>query len=533
MKIIDSEIKRVTVYSDRAQITKVGKTETQKGETTLRFENLPEYVEAKSIQVNGAGAAVLRDIKFKEVYFEITQDEKKKKLHDETLEIQYKIREISDQINHAKKEKEFVENIVAKITGETKKTEGELNPDNWIKMVEFYRNKLSASDNEIRNNERKLIDLKNKLDKINREIIQLGTNEHKTKKVVDVTIFSEEKGSVVLSLTYIVYGPSWQPNYNLRVDSENKKVLIEYNALITQNTDEDWNNVSLTLSTAKVQIGGNIPVLAPWYVNKFRPAPPKALRSEFKKSKKRSMKKDIADSFSMMDFDEEMTPMAGKGIMPKPSAKVQEKATSSVFEIQGKSKIESNNDTHKVTITLEKLSAEFDYTSVPKANPYAYLKAKITNNSDFPMLSGQANVFFDNNFVTETYLKLVLPEEKFELSLGVDEGIKIEHKELPRFNKDEGLFNKKHKKTFEYEVKIKNAKKTEETITIKDNIPMSLDDDISVDLTNPKYKEDTDTVKLSNQGILERKTVIKPGEEIILPLKFIVEYPKDMTVTGV
>ncbi|MCD4792660.1 MAG: mucoidy inhibitor MuiA family protein [Bacteroidales bacterium] len=536
MKILDSKITKVTVFLDRAQVTRVAQTDAEKGEHVFRFEKLPESIEEKSIQVTGLGKVLLKEIKYKDVYYEEVQDEKKNKLYNETVQIQFQIQEISDQIAHAKKEKQFMENIVGKITGESQETSLELHPENWMKMVEFYRTKLDSSDNEIREANKRLTEQEAKFKKINREISKLSKNEGKTKKVVDVTIVAEDTSKIALALTYIVYGPSWQPAYNLRVSSENKKILVEYNAVITQQTEEDWNNIDLTISTAQVQVGGTIPVLSPWYVAKYVPAPP----IEFKKKGKRMLSKSAMPMEKEAIFDDfegsELLSNAAIGGKPKkmaqPKVQVEDKATSTTYSITGKSTIISNGDTHKTAIGVPVFDADFQYTIVPKLSTYAYLKAEITNKSDYVFLSGNANVFFDNSFVTETNLKNVQSEEKFYVSLGVDEGIKTEHKILPAFNKDEGIFNKKHKKTYDFETIIKNVKKTDEKIKLLQHIPVSNDDNIEVKLISPKYKEDTDALKINKQGIIEINLAIKSNEEITTGLKFTVEYPKDVDVTG-
>ena len=63
MNILESKITKVTVFNDRAQVTRVAQTDTTKGEHIFRFENLPESIEEKSIQVNGLGKVLLKEIK--------------------------------------------------------------------------------------------------------------------------------------------------------------------------------------------------------------------------------------------------------------------------------------------------------------------------------------------------------------------------------------------------------------------------------------------------------------------------------------
>ena len=123
--------------------------------------------------------------------------------------------------------------------------------------------------------------------------------------------------------------------------------------------------------------------------------------------------------------------------------------------------------------------------------------------------------------------------EKFKLPLGIDEGLKIEHKLVKRFTKDEGLFSKRIKINFEYHIIIINNKKIDCKIKIKDQVPVSQHQDIKVELSEPRIKENSPALHKNNEGIIEWNQVIKPAEKSVLELKFTVDYPKDVIVQGI
>ena len=70
---------------------------------------------------------------------------------------------------------------------------------------------------------------------------------------------------------------------------------------------------------------------------------------------------------------------------------------------------------HVATINLK---PTFEYVTVPKVAQHAFLKAKVTNSSSYAFLSGPANVFLDQSYVTETTLGSTAPLEDFSCSLG-------------------------------------------------------------------------------------------------------------------
>lgn len=130
--------------------------------------------------------------------------------------------------------------------------------------------------------------------------------------------------------------------------------------------------------------------------------------------------------------------------------------TTFTYSIPRKATIPSDGKSHKVSIGIIGLKPEFEYETVPKKNPHAYIKAKVTNTSQYSLLAGPANVFLDNNFVAKTDLKSYSPQEEFNCSLGVDPAIRIDYKPLRKFKTHSGLLSKTITTTY-VQVKTKNV----------------------------------------------------------------------------
>lgn len=539
MQILNSHITQVTVFTDRAQITRIATVTIKKGENKVAFDQLPDSIIEKSVQVNGNGNATLNDIKFKKVYYEEYPHEKVKTLHGKISELQKSQAEISDAIEIARKEKSFVENIASKLTAENSSEQASqpiLDPEKWIKMVDFYRSKNEKLSAEIRELNRKNADLQNSLNKYKNELKEIGANQSKKRNQVQVDLETDEpETEMVLELKYITYGASWYPFYDLRASSTHKKVDIAYNAMVTQTTGENWEDANVKISTAQVQVSGKIPELNPWYIDFYRPPVERSamVRRKSKMSFKESAKTSGNEKFD--DFMDAAMPKkkAEKPKMKTKQAKAETGATSVVFNIPGRNSINSDNIPHKLSIIMRELPAEFFYTTVPKISPFAYLKTEITNDTEFPFLEGETNIFLDGSFVANSNLKLVAPKQKFEASLGVDEGIKVEHKLINKFRKDKGFMSKKQNTVYEYEILITNNKTDKQKIAVIDQLPISQNNEIQVELIKPKYKEDTDQLKIDNQKKITWNYGPGTGEKIKIEFSFAVEYPQDETVTGI
>lgn len=74
-----------------------------------------------------------------------------------------------------------------------------------------------------------------------------------------------------------------------------------------------------------------------------------------------------------------------------------------------------------MAVTTIDLKPSFEYETVPKLSQHAFLKAKVKNESRYPLLAGPASVFLDQSFVTKTTIPIVSPQEEFSCSLGEGE----------------------------------------------------------------------------------------------------------------
>lgn len=532
-----SIITAVTVYTDRAQVTRRCTAELIIGENSIIFDKLPKNVDPNNIQVNGKGAAIIKDVRFKKKQYEEIADELVLKLQKERQEVQDELSIVEDNIALANGEKDFVKQIVQKLTEPSQnKKSAELEPDKWVKMVSFYRQKMAAGDKEIRDYRHKQRVLLQKADKLTRELKDFGSKKEKTKNIVEVIVQANNEGQMHLDLTYIVPGPSWYPVYDLRIDSENKNVNIAYNAIVRQNTGENWEDVSLSLSTAKPRISGSLPSLRPWRIDIYKEIDDFDAKMDFEKVRAplaktmKKAKKEMQLSAGMMkDFAEAVEELPELEIS---EANVVTGATSVLFTIDGGSTISGNNQEFKVAVMMRDFPAEFSYSSVPKLSQFAYLTAKVKNVTDFPFLAGKSNIYLDNAFVANSKLELVAPDEEFETFLGVDEAMKVEYKFIKKYETTEGLISKKTKFAFEYKIIITNKKKTEEKITLKDQLPIAQHDDIAVELIKPDYKKDTTELKINEEKEIEWSLKIAAGQKLEIPFSFSIEYPKSESLTG-
>lgn len=207
---------------------------------------------------------------------------------------------------------------------------------------------------------------------------------------------------------------------------------------------------------------------------------------------------------------------------------IKAKDISTTFKLNTNNSIPSDNSPHKVTVAVSNLPIEFSYAAVPKVLPNVFLRGKILNSNDYPLLEGEINIFVDNEFVNRTHINTIVASDTLELALGIDEGLEAEKILKNRFVESKGLFGGSTQITYEYEIRVTNNHKTEETILVYDQQPVPMNEKIIVELVSPAENEKI----LNDKNELEWKIKIKPGEKRIIPLKFYVSFPVGTNVYG-
>ncbi len=379
---------------------------------------------------------------------------------------------------------------------------------------------------------------------IDRQLQELRGGNGRSYKTVVVRLDAARAGNLQLHLAYSVPNASWTPAYDARVRSAARAVELAYFGVVRQSTGEDWENVTLTLSTARPSLGGAAPALPAWVVDVATPATNDAAKTAgFRVSGAfvDAASWTTGQTFYATDNGGHSAAATRNAPAEEPAefarASVDSGATSATFKIGSPVSLASNNTAQRVAITTLKLESALRYESTPKMREAAYLAAPAVNNSDYPLLGGPLNTFLDDSYVASGTFTRAMPGEPFDLALGVDEGIGIKRKLINRFAEDTGLSNKSRRVTYEILITVTNFKTTAEQVRFREPVPVSRNEKIVVKLLTPQERDvgtpaNIKEVIRENDGKLTWRLNLKPGEKRDVTLKFSVEYPADVAVAG-
>ncbi|HVG15375.1 MAG TPA: mucoidy inhibitor MuiA family protein, partial [Chitinophagaceae bacterium] len=213
--------------------------------------------------------------------------------------------------------------------------------------------------------------------------------------------------------------------------------------------------------------------------------------------------------------------VAGIDVVP---ITTQYQPTTTVYKIDEKYTLETDGKTTKIGIKNIDIPALFEYISTPKVDPSAFLTAKVIAWQDYDLQSGETNLYYEGTFLGKTYLDLSTVGDTLSLSLGKDNSIKVSRKLLKEFSSKK-FIGSNRTDSREYEITVVNTKRVPVTIVIKDQFPVSVVREISVDdVSAPEARVEKET------GIATWNMSLQAGQEKKVKISYSVKYPKDKRV---
>lgn len=524
MPTLESTISAVTVYTNKARITRTAKIDLTSGQHTLSIINLPDTLEEKSVRVSGRGRNIkILSVEVDRKFFVITPDgniadleQSLKEFNNENKILDDNIVTLSQKLSSLIQLQQNVTNTFPQALGYGKTSVEQL--DNTLK---YLNKEILAVQLNIRESHLKKQTVSSEISLLNNRLSRLKTKESKSRWEVQVFVEVLEDSSLELEVTYLISGASWSPLYDVRL-VENQ-VTLSYLANIKQKTGEEWIDVKLSLSTAQPALSTIIPELKPWYI------PPKPVQPVYEEAEMVSLTRS-----SMPILKAKMMPTDAFDAPPPEIkmevANVETSSTSGTvtFHIPKSTSIPNDGSPHKTMVALIPLEAKLDYVTVPKLTSEAYLRATIKNTSESMFLAGPVNIFHGSDFVGTTQISTIAVNEEFKIQLGVDSRIKISRK-LSERTVSKSFLGGSKRYSFTYTTSITNNLKTPTKVTVHDQLPIAYSEQIKIKageiLPKPNEQDDMQMIKWELDFKAEEKREIS--------ISFTLDAPRETHIPGI
>ncbi|MDZ4845406.1 MAG: DUF4139 domain-containing protein [Chitinophagales bacterium] len=501
---VATKIDAVTVYRQMARISHSGTATLPAGTSELVINDLSASIILPSVQVSLEGSATILSVTARVNYNKPKPNlDKIGVMNDTVKNLSHKL----DWINQEKSIYEAEEGVLnekQKMVG----TETGLPVAELEKLVILYRSRVTDIRKKIfklnedaqKLNEQKAA-VQNRINLINNQTVS-PTGE------IVVTLLAASAGATKVKCNYMTNNAGWSAIYDLRSDGIEKPVTLNYYAQVQQNTGFNWKDVKIIVSTGNPSLNNSRPILAPLYIDFYSPYIDNYLD-----------KASYTNSALYKSLDDE------KNSGPVYTVVVNETQLSAQYDISLPQSIPSDGKTRQVPLKEYELPARYVYHTVPRMDNGAFLLAKVTNWGQYNLLAGMANIFFEEEYIGQSNINPQVTSDTLLLSMGRDEKINVQRTSI--IDKESHSFfggTRKEKRT--YEISVLNTKNKPITIEILDQLPVSKQQDIKVELLDKGGAEYTEEI-----GKLLWTLDLAPGEAKKVRFSFEVSYPKEKTVS--
>ncbi|WP_343607109.1 DUF4139 domain-containing protein [Chryseobacterium oranimense] len=502
-----AKVNAVNVYRTSAELQNTVNVSVPAGTSEIVITNISDEIVEKSVQINTNNkdisvlSAQYRS-SYNSDYFE-NNNPNGKKIKDSIGILENLSTKINIEKQTNEKTLELLDKNQSLLVGSSASSVAQL-----MQLTEYYktkRNEISLAQLDIN---KKYTETILKLERLrNRLKANAEAEETFSDGVLVLKVVSNTAGNARMNLGYLAENVFWEPFYEVKGNKLTEPLDITFKAKVRQDTGLDWKGVKLSLINARSSRNNEAPVMNPWFLNSYK--------NEERTSNGYSDRKDTLRTQQI-----EEVVMVGYGI------KINENQLNVSFDADIPYDILSNNEDHFINLKQMKIPAEYKYYTVPKYSTTAYLVAEIKDFNKYNLISGSASVIFENMYVGETRINPNQTDDKMSITLGDDKKISI-RKEIVNDKASEKLFSSYQEKTVTYDIIVRNNKKEAINIDIRDQIPLSKDESVKIELLQ------SDNAELNKEkGFLTWNVKVLSSETKKLRVSYKVRYPKDFSISN-
>lgn len=523
----DARITEVTVFRDRAEITREAQVQLPAGASTVRFEAIPIGVEADSLRVRAEGiATTLGAVEVVEFAGEPEESEEFVAVRDEIERLEASLTAAGEESRVDGRLEGFLAALQA-ATAERVSHElgdGRADPASLGAVYELLATRYAEISSRRLDRNSRMAELNDKLTIARAKLATLRPATSIRSRQVAVEVETREAGPLAVRLSYVVPGASWRPSYRTTLDAKTGDTHLVAEGVVRQGTGEDWSSVRLNLSSASPAQGVEPPMLTPWFL---RPVDSEVMYESVAVSSEE-------DSERFYQNVSKMAPgVADPGSQPAASAEtvLVRSAYNVAFEVPGSSDVPADGRDHRVTLRTEDLAGNLVYRIVPDLDPRAYLTSVATSPAGYPLLAGPVRAFAGGAYLGTYPLEEKGPGVELTLPFGVDNRIEVVRVREPQSAGKAGFRGSRREVSRAFRTQISNLRDVDVTVVLEERVPVSEDEDIVVEVDERRTSDGYEDSP-RRAGVKIWTFDLTPGEKREITLAYTVKLPKDLIVPG-
>lgn len=526
-KTLTTRVSEVTVYADRARVTR--RSPLEAGDDTRRFaiRGLPGWIDEGSVRalIVPPSAGQVVDVEVRSTFLARADAEEVRKAEARVREVADEIASLDDERGVLDAQARQIDSIRAFSMEKLPKdaVTRDIKVSSYAEIVDFVAEGLRKNAKARRELEKKRRDLAPELQARQRTLAEVQEKAQLEQRTVLVTV-SGTKGAATLELAYMTPGATWEPVTELRARPAAAVVTLASFAVVTQTSGESWDGAKIRLSTQRPGATLRIPELEALLVGGNGPSLARAMgapEDTFARAVQEYEGKNVLlrkTELNAMVQEQR----ARQQRMGQVFESLESRGTTAHFEALSAATVRSDGRPVRVPLGTNELTAKHRVVAAPEASLNAARIVELVNDSKRPVLPGKVALYLDGAFLGTTETDFVAQGESFTLFTGTADGVKLA-RTLDRKRSNMAKHGKRTRLTVSFLVTAENLAPEAVSVSLRDRIPVSETSEVKVDDVRilPEIKADRD-------GLLKWDVALAPRESKTFRVEYALEYPTDL-----
>jgi uncharacterized protein (TIGR02231 family) len=520
---LDAEIESVVLYPGAAKIVRAIPYDLPEGEHEIVVELNTAGIDLGSVRISGAGTGgtTLQSVDTRQVEKLADTGDKRRELEDRLKALRTDVaaldRKRSVIQTQEKLVSELAEAIPDALSGGENGSGRIPSADELLSALETLAQAQGQVVDASLELDAERTTLTDEIAAVELELKNLPQRRSVLEAVIRIKNDGNSTGE--LELSYLTGAASWQPAYDLSLDTEAETLSIRSNADVFQRTGEDWTDIALQLSTARpsgaIDAGPLMGEVITFLPKQPKPSPKVMQRST--SVDREAFAGALADSAVAAPVSEASMVADFSGF----------KAT---FTIPGNTTIASSNGKRTVLISDVEADVSVETRATPILTSDAFVHAKGTLPEGVSILPGSATLFRDGDLVGGKRMDVLNAGAEFDFGFGVDDRFEITRTVADRSKGQEGFISSSNVDRTRVTIEITNRHDETRPIRLIDRVPVAIDDTIEVE-TDFNGDAPSDMRVGDVRGVMGWDFELAAGETRKIDISYTINWPKDQEIT--
>lgn len=556
MAPVATRVEAVTVYLDRAYVSRGAGLDLPLGPTRVVLDGFPDELEEASIRVQLPDGLRLESMAVQRVLAGDTRPEERKKLEEERSELEARKSGLLDRHRLLSERQQVLQKLFDNHLAAVQKKDTVLpGLKDYAELEDFLSQRRGTLADELRAVGTELASVTVGISERQQLLASTGSQETDYRRQIVLQLASTSAGQHAVHLSYLVPGALWYPSYDVRADPDRGGMELVYAAFVQNATGEDWRDAQISLAAAKPMQAVVPPKITEWRadlppIHELQLHNQSIAKSSVDLEQSPHHQSGTVNRFSstlwngnaynpsdnlcyqLEQRNAGKNKSAHQNLLHNAVAvaviarDIDTRRLSVIFPAGQRASVPSDGKPQRLLLDSRRLPLATSRYAVPSQSSDTYFSGRFQNTFELPLLAGRAQIFIGPDLIAGSDLPFVAGGEHAEIYLGVDEQIRV-HRILDRTQSQHEVGRTWSNLDAVFRYEVESFRSDTVAVRIDEALPSSQADEVRV-----RVRKLSAGLSPDPQGLLRWNVDVTTGRHSVGEVRYLLEWKTGRSVQG-